>query len=365
MPRQHPAFVAARRATAATPKTSERLPAPRSPLASVPRTGLLLLSLLLVSSGCFRPYQAPSGGYGSPYGYPAGGVPTQTLQPGGTYTPSPYGQPATPYNNTFPQPTPGYPSTIDQTGGSSPFYGSGGSGGTTQPYDGGGVPTYSDPNEVKFQQPIPNDSTAVESWRLIDSGLAQVSLSSETGLAGAGPIVDESDFERHAAPDAVATGLPSVHTAAGATEVPREVELPHSEPSIAGNFQFPQTDPASEAEAAPAPFPGASGEATPLPSVATPVPDAVFAHDAEFHWLRGVLRFDPARGVWTMIYSDNPSEEDEHGGKVVVADSPLLEQFKPQAVVLLRGAVDEEESATAGRAVYRADVIEPVDLSVP
>jgi hypothetical protein len=326
---------------------------------------LLLLCLLLVGSGCFGPYQSPyGGGYGSPYGYPSGGVPTQTLQPGGTYTPSPYGQPASPYNS-FPQPTPG--TTIDQTGGSSPFYGSGGSGSTTQPYDGGGVPTYSDPNEVKFQQPIPNDSTAVESWRLIDGELAQVSMSSEAGLAGAGPIVAESNFEIQAAPDAAVPpqGLTTVRTAPGPTDVPRQVEFPPAEPSTAGDFQFPHTDAASDAEAAPAPFPNAFGEATPLPSAATPVPPSLFAHDAEFSWLRGVLQFDASRGVWVMIYSENPSEEDEHGGKVVVADSPLLEQFKPQAVVLLRGGVDEEQSAAAGRAVYRADVIEPVDLSVP
>src|SRR5690606_8657254 len=140
-----------------------RRPARQSPLARVPRNSLLLLGLLLVPSGCFGPYQAPPGGYGSPYGYPPAGVPTQTLQPGGTYTPSPYGQPASPYN-TFPQPTPGMPSTIDQTGGNAPFYGSGSSGSTSQPYDGGGVPTYSDPNEVKFQQPIQPDNTAIDSY---------------------------------------------------------------------------------------------------------------------------------------------------------------------------------------------------------
>jgi hypothetical protein len=365
MPRQHPALIAVRTVTTTKPSTADRQSSSRSPLAPVRRIGLPLLGLLLVFSGCFGPYQAPSGGYGSPYGYPAGGVPTQTLQPGGTYTPSPYGQPASPYN-TFPQPTPGFPSTIDQTGGSSPFYGSGGSGAATQPYDGGGVPTYSDPNEVQFKQPVPNDSTAVKSWRLIGSELAQVSASSEAGLAGAGLVLDESNFELHATPDAsvAATGLTSARTAVGATEVAGHVELPSAEPSTAGHFQFPAFDPASQVEAAPAPMPF-PGEASPLPSATTPAPAAPFAHDAEFSWLRGVLRFDAASGVWIMTYSDNPSEEDEHAGNFLVADSPLLEQFKPQAVVLLRGEIDAGQSASAGRAVYRAHVIEPVELSVP
>src|SRR5690606_14536970 len=160
---QRPAFIAVQTVRRSAPRTSERLSTFRSLLASVGRSGLPVLGLLLTCSGCFGPYQNPYGGYGSPYGYPAGGVPTQTLQPGGTYTPSPYGQPASPYG-TFPQPTPGQPSTIDQTGGSGPFYGSGSSGSTSQPYDGGGVPTYSDPNEVQFQQPIEPDNTAIDSY---------------------------------------------------------------------------------------------------------------------------------------------------------------------------------------------------------
>src|SRR5690606_10840390 len=117
MPRQHPALIAVRTVTTATPSTSDRLSSSRSLLAPVRRSGLPLLGLLLVCSGCYGPYQAPAGGYGSPYGYPPGVVPTQTLQPGGTYTPSPYSQPAMPYGT----PQPGVPSTIAPTGGSSPF----------------------------------------------------------------------------------------------------------------------------------------------------------------------------------------------------------------------------------------------------
>lgn len=364
MPRQHPALCAARKVTATMPSTTERRLSSRSPLASVRYSGLPLLGLLLVCSGCYSPYRAP---YGSPYGYPPGGVPTQTLQPGGTYTPSPYGQPATPYGT--PQPTPGFPS-IDQTGGSTPFYGSGSSGGgsTSQPYDGGGVPTYSDPNEVQFQQPKP-DNTAIDTYGTIEGASAAMAGVAKVDLDNANFVVEETNSVIADAQGPVAAAQAQAAPAAfpdasGEFEAPGQPEIAQAEEAPAGGFAAPRIAAEFDVEAAPAPMPF-PGEATPLPSAGFPIPAPPFAHDAEFTWLRGVLRFDPSSGAWMMIYSDNPSEEDEHGGKLLVADSPLLEQFKPQAVVLLRGGIDEEQSASAGRAVYRADVIEPVDLSSP
>lgn len=384
MHRQHPALAAVQTVRGSALGTSQRLSTSRSLLASAAGAGLPMLGLLLACSGCYGPYQSPYGGYGSPYGYPPAGAPTQTLQPGGTYTPSPYGQPASPYNS-FPQPTPSQPSTIDQTGGSGPFYNSGSGGSTSQPYDGGGVPTYNDPNEVQFQEPIQPDNTAIDSYGAVEQASAAMAGVAKVDLDTANFVVDESNFTASqtpgTAPATVTADAAAPSTAAqNAAPVPAaasefqglaqfeaaqaEIEVAQTGTAPAGEFEFPQTELASDVEAAPAPMPF-PGEAVPLTSATTPVPAAPFAHDAEFTWLRGVLRFDAASGTWMMIYSDNPSSEDEHGGKLLVADSPLLEQFKPQAVVLLRGGIDEGQSATAGRAVFRADVIEPVDLSVP
>lgn len=265
-----------------------------------------LLGLLMVCSGCFGPYPSQYGGYGNPYGggYPAPGGPVQTLQPGGTYTPSPYGQPASPYG-VMPQDSLGQPTMIDQTGGNAPFYGSGN---TTQPYDGGGVPTYSDPNEINFQQPVQPDNTAIDTYGAVEGVSAEVAA------------VAKVDLE-------------------------------------AGTFMTPIKDAAT-----PDLF-----EPTEAKTVVTDVPvsSAPYAHDAEYKWIRGVLRFDAGSGVWTMTYSENPSADDEHGGKLLVADTPNLESYKPQAVVTLKGEVDAQQSTSAGRAVYRADTIEQLELTGP
>jgi hypothetical protein len=368
MHRQHAALIAVRSVTHCVLRASDRPATFRSPLAHSSGIALPLLAVLLVCSGCYSPYQAPAGGFGSPYGYPAGGMPTQTLQPGGTYTPSPYGQPASPYG-TF-QPTgPGQPG-IDQTGGNAPFYGSGTSGSSVPPYDGGGgVPTYSDPNDpsgVNFKQPLQPDNTAIQSYRPIDGQITHVSGNSQVGRSNAGVVIDASTFAADSAkePFAAASTATAIPAQATQSEPVSPLDVAQLEPTPAGEFQLPQTDFATEIEAAPAPLPFPM-EATPLSPAATSAPAAPFAHDAGFTWLRGVLRFDDASGAWLMIYSDNPAPEDEHGGKLLVADSPLLQQFKPQSVVLLRGGIDQTQSAAAGRAIFRAEVIEPLDQSVP
>lgn len=253
------------------------------------------LAVLLLSGGCYGPYQSPYGGYASPYGNPYGGYPTQgapvqTLQPGGTYTP--YGQPV------IPQESFGTPSPIDQTGGNAPFYN--GSGTTSPPaYDGGGVPTYSDPSEVQFQQPIPRDNTAVEEFGGVDTINAEVAEVARVDL-------DNAHF--------VAPVMAQPATA---------------EPTFSS------------------------------------IPAAPYAYDANYEWLRGVLRFDASTTTWTMTYSDNPAADDVHGGRLLVADSPELAPLKPQAVVLVRGHVDAARSEAAGRAVYHIDAIEPVELALP
>lgn len=258
----------------------------------------LLLGLSLTCSGCYGPYQSPYGGYGSPYGgYQMPGTPVPTLQPGGTYTPTPYGQPVPTYGAPA-QDSLGNPSPIDQTGGDAPFYNSN-SNSTyqpQQPYDGGGVPTYNDPNEIQFQQPVQPDNTAIDTYGAVEGASAEVA-------------------------DVAKVDLDTAHFVA--------------------------------------PVMSAATSSTPV--ISTEVSAAPFAHDADYTWLRGVLRFDDSTGNWTMIYSDNPAPDDEHGGKLLVTDSPLLEQFKPQAVVLLRGEIDQQQSAVAGRAVFRADVIEPAE----
>jgi hypothetical protein len=191
----------------------------------------------------------------------------------------------------------GTPSPIDQTGGDAPFYGAGAAP-QQQPYDGGGVPTYSDPAEIQFQPPVQPDNTAIDSYGAVEGASGEVSGVAKVDL-------DTAHFV--------------------------------------------------------APVMSETRAAAPALDVGAPIPAAPFAHDADYTWLRGVLQFDEAGGSWTMIYSENPAPGDEHGGKLLVADSPLLEQFQPQAVVLLRGEIDQLQSATAGRAVFRVDAIEAVE----
>ena len=95
------------------------------------------------------------------------------------------------------------------------------------------------------------------------------------------------------------------------------------------------------------------------------IPQAPYAYDAEYHWLRGILRFDQESGTWNMTYSSNPAKDDPHAGQILVADSERLAPLKPQAIVLLRGEIDSALSETAGRAIYRADAVETVELALP
>jgi hypothetical protein len=220
--------------------------------------------------------------------------------------PTPYGG-----GTYMPQESLGQPSpAIDQTGGNAPFYGSGSSSGSSSKpaYDGGGVPTYSDPNEVQFQPPIQHDNTAIDSYGAVDPISAAV----------AGVAKVDIDTAHFLAPvrEAVAT-TPAQSTFADAA---------------------PNVD---------------------------AVPSAPFAYDADYKWLRGVLRFDAASGRWVMVYSDNPAADDAYAGQLEVADAPELAQFKPQAVVLLRGELDERDAVTTGRPLFRATVVEPVELAVP
>ena len=253
---------------------------------------------LIVSSGCYGPYQqspyGPWGPYGSPYGgYPGvGGPGIQTLQPGSTYTPG-----------TIPPGGFSTPTPIDSTGTDGAFYEPNGD---TQNYDGGNVPTYNDASDtLQFHQQqhgSPNNTA------------------DDTTLDAFGSIEDISA------------------TVTGAARVDLETA------------QFVAPVPLSQ---------GASA------SEASTVPLAPYAYDAEYHWLRGILRHDATSNTWLMTYSSNPAETDVHAGQIVVADSPQLSRLKPQAIVLLRGEVDSALSETAGRAIYRVDAVETVDLALP
>ncbi|MGE0374072.1 MAG: hypothetical protein AB7I48_01045 [Planctomycetaceae bacterium] len=260
-------------------------------LASLASIGLCLSS----GAGCYSPYQYSSP-YGSPYGYP--GAPVQTLTPGGTYAPGmpqgTYGTPAP--SGSFSQPTPSGNSTY-QPGSSqsgSQFY----ENSSAPPYNGsGGVPTYPDAGEVKFQQskpkPIAEDPGLFEQGSLDGVGASIANVAKVT--------VDNAEFLE-----------------------PVRVEPQEPQPTLADA------------------------------ALAVPGSPSPYAHDAEgYRWLRGLARRNEATGVWSLVYSNVQIDADPFHGWLTLAPDPRLAELQPDRAYLISGELDQTQTDTAGKPLYR------------
>ncbi len=304
------------------------------------------LSFATILSGCmYSPY---SGGYGyggggysqqggypgtyPQYGAPQYGTPIQTLTPGQQYVPG----------QVYPQ------GTIPQ--GSFP---------STNP----GTPTYNTPGGL---QPIPDNTSNAPSFNSGNVTTPDPYFPSASTNSALSPIADNSfqssvqpaNHSEHSQYEPLdgLQSVPSQNPMAGA------YAEPEATPTFGGNPDNSETQFQPPVAASSNPFETATPtQSAPAPDQAMPVfsfekvtPGQLdpYGHEPNFQWLRGVVSHDSIEGSWSIVYDDNPAENDQHAGHITLAQSPYLNQLEEGAVVEIQGEVDSVAKDAQGKPVY-------------
>lgn len=315
-------------------------------------------SVLLAAVGCYSYSPYGSAGYPGMYSAPPGGAP-------------PYQGGAAPYQGgaqlgpptSFPsqsQAVPEYDSqaqtfddgsqgskSFDSPSGQSdapryqpPQNGSGGASSST-PENGNAVPEYEDPNSLS--QPLPSGDNGNGS----SNGEQQQDGKTQEDRQKSGPTDSELDEENTQSPFSY-----RVPDASGSDsgfndddEFRGGVELAAAE-EAAEPFQPPVKAQPSSSTRTLIETSGSTGAAGPDP----------YAYDSEnYRWLRGKAHYDEQDDSWQLIYSLNPSAEDEFGGSITLMDHPQLRGLPDKSVVLVEGRVDRQQTDTFGKPQYRVE----------
>jgi hypothetical protein len=84
-----------------------------------------------------------------------------------------------------------------------------------------------------------------------------------------------------------------------------------------------------------------------------------YAYDPGYAWLQGRLEFSPATKRWKLRYIPLDGATDEHGGSVMLDDSPQLAQFRHGDFIRVDGRLGERGvDTTVFAPSYRVDRIE-------
>jgi hypothetical protein len=84
-----------------------------------------------------------------------------------------------------------------------------------------------------------------------------------------------------------------------------------------------------------------------------------YAYDPGYAWLQGRLEFSPATKRWKLRYIPLDGATDEHGGSVMLDDSPQLAQFRHGDFVRMEGRLGERGvDTTVFAPSYRVERIE-------
>jgi hypothetical protein len=75
---------------------------------------------------------------------------------------------------------------------------------------------------------------------------------------------------------------------------------------------------------------------------------ASYGHDPDYAWLKGQLEYSNIDRRWKLRYIPIDGKTDEHGGSVVLPESPLLDSFQPGDFIAVQGALAGK--ATSGYA---------------
>lgn len=90
-----------------------------------------------------------------------------------------------------------------------------------------------------------------------------------------------------------------------------------------------------------------AAEANPNQAEARPAATnrASYGHDPGYAWMKGKLEYSRIDRRWKLRYIPIDGETDEHGGSVLLPDSPLLDGFEPGDFIAVQGALAGEASA--------------------
>lgn len=282
---------------------------------------------LAAGAGCYSPPQ-----YGPPYGYPA--PPAYPAAPGG------YVVPGTTAPGTL-----GSPTTVP---GSGPTL--------APPINGGDAPPYGtfDSNSPTPAGPsVPDEGYRDPTVEDFNSGSG--------GASGAGGPVPDDGFQPPASNDGEFGDSPFMRQEG--TAAPRRLGVEHAAtPPVdnrdyfAGLDRYQRADRPAASEPAladsgirPAAFeegPSASEDfgfdpvTTPEAATAEAGYEGFGYEPSGYHWLRGVIDYDPAQRNWHVIYGLQPDPSDRFGGSLTLADNGHLSEFQDNDVVLLQGRVD-------------------------
>lgn len=68
-----------------------------------------------------------------------------------------------------------------------------------------------------------------------------------------------------------------------------------------------------------------------------------FAHEARYAWVGGRLEYkDLEGGIWSLVYAEEPDEDDPHGGKLVLS-APPPDGMKTDDLVVVFGSIAEQQ----------------------
>jgi hypothetical protein len=84
-----------------------------------------------------------------------------------------------------------------------------------------------------------------------------------------------------------------------------------------------------------------------------------FAHDPNYHWLRGRLEHSAASGKWKLRYIPIDGQTDSYGGSVVLDGAELLEGHRAGETVTVFGRLAAPESGRGFAPTYQIEAVEP------
>jgi hypothetical protein len=316
-------------------------------------------------SGCFHHHPYGHGGY---HGAPGPYAPYQTLTPGQPYVPggvSPgMGVPQGP-SPTFEggggglQPIPDGNTNGGGNGGSNapPFDSGSGNMNVPDPYFPNNNPSSSynlqspsgngiQPANHTHPQPVPHQP-GIRELKARPMHPAATASSPAPHAAGESYGSVSEQAPRHADAGGTSIGGTASGSTDGTTAIAEETfSLPRT---VSEGNPFPGDAPPTESAAEPE-------GARPMFEFQTnkvPATDQqTFAHGPDYEWLQGVVSFEPQDGVWSIIYSDDPSSDDQLAGHVSFAPSPYLDQLQEGDVVKVEGQVDSLVRDSLGKPVY-------------
>ncbi|MGQ0634833.1 MAG: hypothetical protein ACT4QC_09500 [Planctomycetaceae bacterium] len=72
----------------------------------------------------------------------------------------------------------------------------------------------------------------------------------------------------------------------------------------------------------------------------------------KYSWLRGKVVRDARMNGWRLRYSDDPSDDDRHGGSLLLVGNEKIDLLKEDDVIVVYGEIDSTTTDRSGRPAY-------------